>query len=288
MSECPSCKVTVIVKRTTPRINPGGSNSLQGISQLLLVQLYYFSVKLTIPLWHLTSAIIWNWQELEPYLYLRITINEYILMAYSDFSIAKFIDEFHDLKVTEEKDLFADISEIKASEKLVSTLQETADLALSISTEKARSEGIIFPILLELRRKAENKISLFSGSEFNVDSSKGLNGYCDFIISLSPIQLKINAPVLIVVEAKNENIKTGLGQCMAAMLAAQIFNDQAGNRIDTIYGAVTIGNIWQFLKLHNKEMIIDLTNYYLPQLDKILGILSQGVKYQDVENLIAG
>jgi hypothetical protein len=200
-------------------------------------------------------------------------------MAYSDFSMAKFIDEFHDLKVTEAKDLFADISEVKASEKLISTLQETTDLALSISTEKARSEGIIFPILLELRRKAENKISLFSGSEFNVDSSKGLNGYCDFIISLSPIQLKINAPVLIVVEAKNENIKTGLGQCMAAMLAAQIFNDQAGNRIDTIYGAVTIGNIWQFLKLHNKEMIIDLTNYYLPQLDKILGILSQGIKY---------
>lgn len=66
---------------------------------------------------------------------------------------------------------------------------------------------IITPILLELRRKANYEISLFSGSDFNVDFEKGLSGYCDFLISRSKEQLTINAPVIIIVEAKNENIK---------------------------------------------------------------------------------
>jgi transketolase C-terminal domain/subunit len=52
-----------------------------------------------------------------------------------------------------------------------------------------------------------------------------------------------------IVEAKNENIKGGLGQCVAEMVAAQIFNEREANAIDTIYGAVTTGEIWKFLKL---------------------------------------
>lgn len=56
-------------------------------------------------------------------------------------------------------------------------------------------------------------------------------------------QLTINAPMMIIVEAKNENIKGGLGQCAAVMLAAQLFNQQQGNEIKTIYGAVTTGEI---------------------------------------------
>lgn len=83
---------------------------------------------------------------------------------------------------------------------------------------------IITPILLEVRRRANYPISLFSGTDFNVDIEKGLNGYCDFIISRSKEQLTINLPVVVIIEAKNENIKAVLGQCAAAMLAAQLFN----------------------------------------------------------------
>jgi co-chaperonin GroES (HSP10) len=79
------------------------------------------------------------------------------------------------------------------------------------------------------------------------------------------------------VEAKNENIKGGLGQCAAAMLAAQLFNEQEGNEIKTIYGAVTTGDIWKFLKLEGTDIFIDLNNYYIKELNKILGILCQGV-----------
>ncbi|MBV6621775.1 MAG: hypothetical protein KI793_02285 [Rivularia sp. (in: Bacteria)] len=136
---------------------------------------------------------------------------------------------------------------------------------------------IILPILLEIRRRANYQISLFSGINFDVDIDKGLNGYCDFIISRSKEQLLINAPVIIIIEAKNENIKNGLGQCAGAMLAAQIFNQRENNDIPTIYGAVTTGDIWKFLKLELNNLFIDLKNYYIKELANILGILFQAV-----------
>ncbi|RUR73893.1 hypothetical protein PCC6912_54340 [Chlorogloeopsis fritschii PCC 6912] len=149
---------------------------------------------------------------------------------------------------------------------------------MAINTEKARSEMIITPILQEVRRKANYQISLFYGMDFNVDAERGLNGYCDFVISRSKEQLTINAPVMIIVEAKNENIKGGLGQYMAAMLAAQIFHEQEENEIKTIYGAVTTGDIWKFLKLEGTYLFIDLNNYYIKELNKIIGILYQGIQ----------
>ncbi|MEI2579633.1 hypothetical protein [Scytonema sp. PRP1] len=198
-------------------------------------------------------------------------------MAYSDFTLSKFKKVFN-IRIDEEADLFANVEPIEVSEKLTSSLEETTELALAINTEKARSEMIITPILLEVRRKANYQISLFSGTDFNVDAEKGLNGYCDFVISHSKEQLTINAPVVIIVEAKNENIKNGLGQCAAAMLAAQLFNQQEGNEIKTIYGAVTTGDIWKFLKLEDTDIFIDLNNYYIKEINKILGILYQSIQ----------
>lgn len=195
-------------------------------------------------------------------------------MAYSDLTLSKFKNSF-DISINEVADLFTNIEPLEASDKLKSDLKETAELALAINTEKARSEMIILPILLEIRRRNNYQISLFSGTNFDVDVNKGLNGYCDFIISHSKEQLLINAPVIIIIEAKNENIKNGLGQCAAAMLAAQIFNQQQNNDIPTIYGAVTTGDIWKFLKLEANDLFIDLNNYYIKELGKILGILSQ-------------
>lgn len=197
-------------------------------------------------------------------------------MAYSDFTLSKFKKNFN-IHIYENNDLFANIESIEFSEQLKSNLEETTELALAINTEKARSEMIITPILLEVRRKANYQISLFSGTDFNVDVEKGLNGYCDFIISRSQEQLTINTPVMMIVEAKNENIKAGLGQCAAAMLAAQLFNQQEGNEISTIYGAVTTGDIWKFLKLEGNDLFIDLNNYYIKELNKILGILCLGI-----------
>lgn len=203
-------------------------------------------------------------------------------MAYSDFDLKKVRQAFG-LQIDEQSNLFAEIKPRQASPILSQTLSETVQLALAINTEKARSEMIIVPVLLEVRRQSQYEIGLFSGTEFNLDETRGLMGYCDYILSRSKEQLTITAPVVMIVEAKNENIKGGLGQCIAEMVAAQIFNEREGNRIEVIYGAVTTGEIWKFLKLTGSVVSIDLSDYYIARdTDKILGILYQGIGFSVV------
>ena len=200
-------------------------------------------------------------------------------MAYSDFKLSEIIQKFG-LTLNEVSGLFGDTLEEECSDLLTTILKDNIDLAVAINTEKARSEMIISPILLEVRRKLNYEISLFSGVDFNVDNQQGLNGFCDFLISLSKEQLFVRAPVITLVETKNENLKSGLGQCIAEMLAAQLFNEQKQNGIKLIYGVVTIGTIWQFLKLEDKVISIDLTEYYIKDVKKILGILISVIKQQ--------
>lgn len=202
-------------------------------------------------------------------------------MAYSDFKLSEIIQKF-ELTLNEVSGLFGDVREEESSDLLTTILKENVDLAVSINTEKARSEMIISPILLEVRRKLNNEISLFSGVDFNVDNQQGLNGFCDFLISLSKEQLFVRAPVITLVESKNENLKSGLGQCIAEMLAAQLFNEQKQNAIKIVYGAVTIGTIWQFLKLEDQVISIDLTEYYIKDVKKILGILISAIKQKSI------
>ena len=75
------------------------------------------------------------------------------------------------------------------------------------------------------------------------------------------------------VEAKNESISSELGQCIATMIAARLFNQREGQPIDILYGAVTTGTDWKFLKLEGKTASIDINAYYIKELDKILGVL---------------
>ncbi|MEG3437642.1 hypothetical protein V0288_10975 [Pannus brasiliensis CCIBt3594] len=145
---------------------------------------------------------------------------------------------------------------------------------MAIGTEKARSELIVSPVLVELRKHFQKKISLFSGIEFNIDPDRGLTGICDFLIGLSEEQLFVQAPVIALVEAKNDNLKSGIGQCLGEMLAAQIFNERENRSIETIYGVVTTGTIWQFLSLNSRSVTIDLREYAIGKLPKIFGILA--------------
>jgi hypothetical protein len=194
-------------------------------------------------------------------------------MPYSKFSLEELQNTFN-LTIAEEMGMFAEVPELAPSPLLTETLQYNVPLAIAIGTEKARSELIITPILVEVRKHFSNQISFFSGVEFNVDFGKGLNGVCDFIISLSPQQLFVKAPVVTLVEAKNDNLKSGLAQCVAEMVAAQLFNQKANTNLKIIHGGVTTGTSWQFLSLEEQIVKIDLTEYYLQNLTLVLGILA--------------
>lgn len=198
-------------------------------------------------------------------------------MAYSNFTLIEVQETFQLEKVLS-TGLFSEIKPVEPSAYLSTVLGKKAALATAIGTEKARSELIVADILFELREHLEERISLFSGIEFNVDAKNGLVGVCDFLVSLSPDQLDLQAPIIILVEAKNLDMKQGLGQCVAEMLAAQRFNAERGNNIDCIYGASTTGTEWLFLKLAGQQLHLDMAPYTIERCDRILGILASMVE----------
>lgn len=193
-------------------------------------------------------------------------------MAYSEFTLKKVKSDLN-VKVIENEELFPNIEGVEISQFLQTTLKRNIPLALAIHTEKARSELIIANILLEVKEQLTNQISFFSGIDFTVDKDKGLSGYCDFILSQSSEQFYLEAPVVTIVEAKNENIIGGLGQCIAEMYGAKLFNKKEGHEIACIYGAVTTGEEWKFIKLSGDTAYIDTAKYYVNDVQKIVGIL---------------
>jgi hypothetical protein len=198
-------------------------------------------------------------------------------MSYSDFTVKK-VQEVFQVQLHEATGLFSGLPQKEASSHLLETLKENVPLAASINTEKARSELVIAPILVEIKKQHRGNLSLFSGIELTVDREKELNGFCDFLLSRSSEQLYVRSPIVMIVEAKNENIMSGLGQCIAEMIAARIFNEQEGESIDRSYGVITSGNLWKFLKLEGQDVHIDLDDYGIKELTGILGILSAMVE----------
>jgi hypothetical protein len=193
-------------------------------------------------------------------------------MSYSDFTIRRLKQEFG-LIFVEGKRFLPTLESTPASPALMAFLEESLPLAIATGSEKARSELLISPILLEVRKLLDRKVSLFSGEDFTVDPAQGLSGICDFLISRSPAQLDIEAPAVIIVEAKKADLKSGIPQCIAEMVAAQKFNHANQQSIPRIYGSVTNGEQWRFLKLEDQQVTIDLTDYPLPPVEPILSML---------------
>ncbi|WP_439623039.1 hypothetical protein [Gemmata sp.] len=194
-------------------------------------------------------------------------------MAYGDFELADVVAKLG-VSVADHPDLFPAIAPAPLSPPVQGLLRLYFPLAIANGTEKARSEFLIAPVLADTREQLNRQVSLFSGCDFVVDRAKGLNGVCDYILCRSPQQEFITAPVAVIVEAKNENIKGGLGQCGAAMVAARVSNERAGLPAEPVFGCVTSGNVWRFLRLIGSDLQIDQKEYYLTtQPDQIVGIL---------------
>ena len=190
-------------------------------------------------------------------------------MRYSKFDLQKVQQDFG-LTIHETVHFLSTLPVVSPDTLLTQTLADSLPLALAQGNEKARGEWLINPILTAVRRLASTQVSVFSGKEFNVDPSRELVGYVDFLIARSPRLLVLESPVVMMVEAKPENLNAGLGQCAAEMIAAQIFNQQPERMI---YGCVTNGELWKFLKLKGTDLTIDLEAYALEPLERLLGIL---------------
>ncbi|MBC7804749.1 MAG: hypothetical protein H7145_01235 [Akkermansiaceae bacterium] len=193
-------------------------------------------------------------------------------MAYESFKLGQ-VEERFELVLVQTGDAYGQIPPIEPSDLLMGTLRRGRPLVVGQTSEKARSEFIVAQVLLEMRDIVHDSVVVFSGIKFDVDRKEGLFGYCDFLISRDAIVDEIKAPVLLLTEAKKEDLSSGIPQCIAEMVAAQRFNDRKKKPIETVYGSVTDGTRWRFLSLVDKTVSLDLREYSIAELPQILGIL---------------
>ena len=219
-------------------------------------------------------------------------------MAYSDFSFSTVKNLFQLETIEDEPAIPKGSIERNRLVDLERTIEENLPLATAIGTSKARSSLLIAPILVEVRRLLDRQVSLFLGTEFNVESELGLSGVCDYILSLSPEQYVVEAPILVLVEAKEADLSLGIGQMAAQMVAAQKFNHQhekemlervaygrkalaASNsqdrarRLPCVYGCISSGAEWQFLRLEDRILTIDPIYRNLKPIEALIGSMLQ-------------
>jgi hypothetical protein len=190
-------------------------------------------------------------------------------MPYSDFTLTQLRQSFQ--LIQQRKLLFEQVPAVPPTPWLTETLRQGMELV--IDTEKARSELLVMPILLTSRMIHHQQVSIYSGEMLNVAPEQGLNGECDFILTYSPPLAEMQSPIITLVEAKDHDIDSGLGQCAAQMMGARRFNQLDQLPIETIYGCVTTGEAWQFLKLEQNAIVIDAKRYYIDHVEHILGVL---------------
>jgi len=98
------------------------------------------------------------------------------------------------------------------------------------------------------------------------------------VITRSAEYYYVRAPIVAVVEAKKEDLISGLGQCAAEMVAIRLYNEREGSAVPAVFGCVTSGSNWRFLKLEGQILSIDHPEYYLRDVAKILGILVKVIR----------
>ncbi len=189
-------------------------------------------------------------------------------MAYSDFTLDS-VEKVLGVNL-QQGVLFESVDSLEVPPWLQEALRKGMQLALL--SEKVRSELIVMPILLTCRELCGNRFAIYSGERLDVDPERGLVGQCDFILTTTPPFPMLKSPIVTIVEAKNQYIEGGLGQCAAQMVGARLFNQNGGKEPATIYGCVTTGEAWQFLRLDGTTIVIDRNRYYIDNVGTILGV----------------
>lgn len=140
--------------------------------------------------------------------------------------------------------------------------------------EKARSEFLVVPVLMASEEICGGAVSLYSGQRLDISPELGLVGECDFIIAAGPAVPKLHALLLTIVEAKKNDIESGIGQCVAQMAAARVFNQRHEKPNSIVFGCVTTGELWQFLRLEQNQVGIDRKRYFIGNVGEILAVLN--------------
>jgi hypothetical protein len=194
-------------------------------------------------------------------------------MAYSDYTLKDLEKKLGVTQVRQKLFAHQNIAPIQPSTSLIETLEIGKSLPNSPS-EKATSENLIAPVLKEVYKNALLKLNIFSGYQFDIDKERGLNGFCDYLLTTTPNTDLITAPVFCIAEAKHRSVGEAVPQVGAEMFAARFFNEKEQKPTPTVYGCATNGFEWLFVILDKNTLLTDQAPYYLNDSDlpKILGI----------------
>ena len=189
-------------------------------------------------------------------------------MAFSDYkNIAQVQTQFQ-IKYQEEE--FIATQEVAPSQHFLTEFEFNRVNLDIFSSEGARSEIIIFPILREAYKNYAQRYSLFVQRYLRCDEE--LSGTPDYIIATkSPLgKTVLELPLIVLAEAKKNDFEQGWGQCLAELVAAQRLNRTPHF---PIYGIVTDGNLWQFGKLVEAVFTKESSNYTVDDLAQLFGAL---------------
>ena len=196
-------------------------------------------------------------------------------MTYKDFTLEELATRFG---VTNRiAHFFPEISLIEPSATLKDALEEAR--SQPVRSEKARSEWLVMPVLFELRKRNNRFFNIHSGEYLNVDREAGLYGEVDFMLGKNTGSYVIDTPIFSLVEAKKQDIDFGINQCAAQMVGAMKFNAVHGHQLPVIYGCVTTGDTWAFLRLSENLLEIDPTLHSISSPNLVLGILQHIIDY---------
>jgi hypothetical protein len=189
-------------------------------------------------------------------------------MAYTDFTLESIEQKFG--VINKSQALFEPLSALPVSTDLAKALARARKLR--VRSEKARSELLVTPILLEIRELTDEFFTIYSGDNLPADDEAGLRGECDFILAKDTGTFDINYPILCVVEAKKNDLDIGIPQCAAQLIGARIFNLRKGIAPPSLYGCVTTADEWVFMRLTGNELVIDSRKYYLVEIGELLAL----------------
>lgn len=136
----------------------------------------------------------------------------------------------------------------------------------SLSSETARREILISPVILDLVHYTHAEISI----EYLIKVTEQLQGYFDYLLEKNK--------ELLVIEAKKADLDYGMTQLFAELIALDLWQEE--EQQTEIIGAVTTGKVWEFAKLNRAEKTIEqgLENYPVPHaLEPLMRILVQAL-----------
>jgi hypothetical protein len=138
----------------------------------------------------------------------------------------------------------------------VKTLQETFYTVfpkITLNSEIAKREFLIAPLLLEIARTTDATINV----EYPLNVDDKLSGLLDYFL--------VANQELIIIEAKKQDIDNGFNQLVAELIALDKYEEN--EEIETLYGAVTLGDLWRFgiLDRKNKHIVKNIHSHTIPE-----------------------